>query len=95
MVRGKAVRQFNLSELTEGQRTWIFLNQDCDYEERQRNLCLDCHRKSNERRCEVCGTELANVDAIRDREDVYRPGEDDLEKLKRLWASQRNGGELK
>lgn len=82
MVRGKAFPFDNFSNATDGQLTWVYLNQIVDYDERVRKIHVHCLPKFEQERCEVCGEPIFDIGLLPPeiQKRVYVPRRDEAER---------------
>ena len=77
MVRSQTFPFSNFSVATDGQITWVHVNQLIDYDERVRKIHVHCLPKFHRDICEVCSQPIIDVTKLPQelQEEVYRPTE--------------------
>ena len=100
MVRSQTLPFDSFADATEGQLLWVFINQECDYDERLRRIHTHCLPKFHRDTCEVCGEPIVDLSKLPEdlRNEVWRPGEDDVGvkeiKVERVDSFDTDGDEV-
>ena len=79
MVRSQTFPFSDFSVATDGQLTWVYLNQFIDYGERVARIHVHCLPKFHRETCEVCHEPIVDVRKLPAelQDEVYRPGADE------------------
>lgn len=77
MVRSQTFPFTDHARATPGQLTWVWLNQQIDYDERIRKIHVHCLPKFHREVCEVCNEPVFSNDQFPPeiQEQIYRPSE--------------------
>ena len=80
MVRCQTLPFESHASATFGQLTWVYLNEQIDYDERVGRIHPHCMSKFLTDTCEICGEPVAVLARLPEdiKDEVYRPGEDDI-----------------